>query len=208
MVCRRVPTNHISNCQTLEATRRTTIEIAARLRLTPFHQGELDALCGVYGAINALRLAMADHAPLTKAQCKQLFAAGVEYLDRKNVLGEVAVAGMGTRRRLALARHLAKLVSTSNFQIEVERPDHSAWASIDDAFTWIDESLSEGKPVLIALMGGLNHYTVVAGSTPTRLTLFDSDGLRFIRKSSCGSDTGFHRVPFKGLLRIAVKRPG
>lgn len=152
---------------------------------------------------------MADHAPLTKAQCKQLFAAGVEYLDRKNALGEVAVTGMGTKRRLALARHLAKVVSTiTSCRVVVQRPDHAAWSSINDAFGWIDQSLSEGKPVLIAQMGGLRHFTVIAGTTPTRLEFFDSAGLRFVKKSSCGLDTGFHRIPFKGLLRIAVERHG
>lgn len=176
--------------------------------MQPLHQGDLTGFCGLYAVVNALRLAMADNAPLTKAQCKQLFAAGIDLLDRKNVLGEVAVAGMGTKRRLALARHLAKLVSPTNCQVVVERSYHSTWSTLDDAFGWIDESLAAGKPVLIPLLGALDHYTVIAGSTAATLQLFDSTSLRFIRKSSCGHRTGFHQIPFNGLLRIAVERPG
>lgn len=185
---------------------RTTIEIAARHRLKPYSQG-LASTCGLLCIINALRLAMADIAPLTERDCKRLFAASVEYLQRKPGFDRVAVDGMKISRTRSLARHLAKLASTRNSQVVVEQPEHAAWSSIDDAFAWIELSLSEGKPVLIALMGGLNHFTVIAGATPTRLELFDSVGLRFVRKSSCGLESGYHSIAPKGLLRLAVKRP-
>lgn len=183
------------------------VEIFGRDRLEPYRQGALDGLCGLYGLINALRLATADNTPLSKAQSKELFAAGVDFLHRKKGFREAAVAGLKARRRLALARHLAKLVSATHCPVVIERPDYSAWTSIDEVFGWIEESLSDGKPVVAALMGGLNHFTVIAGSTATRLELIDSDGLRFVRKSSCGLKSGRHRIPPQGLLRIAVKRP-
>ncbi len=166
----------------------------------------MDGLCALYASINALRLALADHTPLTESRCKELFAAGINFLHRKDGLHTAATTGMGTKRRLALVRLLAKLVSATNYQVVVERPDHSSWSTIDDAFCWIDESLAAGKPVLIALLGALDHYTVIAGSTAATLRLFDSTGIRFVRKSKCGLRTGFHQIPFNGLLRIAVER--
>ena len=200
--------SHTPDHPTPSTPNRPIVEIAARHRLEPYRQGQLDGLCALYGSINALRLALASDAPFTEPRCKGLFAAGVNFLHRKGGLHTAVVAGMGTKRRLALVRHLAKLISTTNCQVVVERPDHFSWSTIDDAFQWIDESLAAGKPVLIALLGGLNHYTVIAGSRPATLQLFDSTGLRFIRKSSCGHRSGFHRVPFNGLLRIAVERSG
>jgi hypothetical protein len=182
------------------------IEIAARHCLEPYRQGELDALCGLYGPINALRLALANTSPLSKARCKTLLVEGAELLDRKMGFAAAAVSGIGTKRRLALVRQLAKLVSTSKFIVTVERPDREAWSSIDDVLDWITVSLAHGKPVLIALAGGVNHFTVVAGMTPTALQLFDSCGQQFIRKSSLGLGGRYYRVPLNGLLRIAVEQ--
>ena len=187
---------------------RPTFEIAARHRLEPYRQGQLDGLCALYASINSLRLALAVHAPLTESRCKELFAAGINFLHRKDGLHTAATTGMGTKRRLAMVRYLAKLVSTTNCQVVVERPDHSSWSTVDYAFDWIDGSLAAGKPVLIALLGALDHYTVIAGSTVATLRLFDSTGILFVRRTNCGLRTGFHQIPFNGLLRIAVERPG
>ena len=154
MVARRAPATRISSSRTLRTTVHSTIGIVARHRLEPYRQGALDGLCGLYGIINALRLAVPDNAPLSKAQSKELFAAGVVYLDSKREFREAAVGGMTTRPRFELARHLAKLVSTSHCPVVVERPDHSASSSIEDVFGWIDDSLLIGMPVMAALMGG------------------------------------------------------
>ena len=199
------PLDHL----TCLSANRKTIEIAARHRLEPYRQGQLDGLCALYASINALRLALAEHTRLTERRCKDLFAEGVNFLHRKDGLHTATTKGMGTKRRLALVRHLAKHVSTmTSCLVVVEQPDHSSWSTIHDAFEWIDESLSVGKPVLIALLGALDHYTVIAGSTAATLRLVDSTGILFIRKPSCGHRTAFHQIPFNGLLRIAIERPG
>jgi hypothetical protein len=182
------------------------IEIAARHRLEPLRQSDVDGLCAILSALNAVRLALADHAPINKAKSKELFAAGVDYLHRKDGLRAAVISGVGTKRRLALTRHLAKQVSAINCQVVVECPNHSAWTSIQDPFDWIDGSLAAGKPVLASLVGSIDHYTVVAGSTPATLQLFDSSGHQFLRKSSCGLRCGYHQLPPQGLLRVAVGR--
>lgn len=194
------PPASISNSQ-------TTTEIGARHRLEPLAQGGLDGLCGLYDAVNALRLALADDAPLTQPRCKALFAEGINYLHRKRGLDAAVVHGMGLQRRLALTRHLAKLVSTTNCQFVVERPV-TPLLSMEDVFAWVEDSLAGGLPVLITLTGGLEHHTVVAGVTSKTLLLFDSGGQRFLRKSSCGLRSGYYQIPPNSLFRIAVHRSG
>ena len=181
-------------------------EIIARHELEPHRQGALDKLCGLYSAINALRLGLAECAPVSPYRSNQLFEMGIGYLRRKKGLHEAATSGMEFRRRAALTKYLAKAVSNDRAHASVERPEDAGWRAIDQAFDWIEESLTYGKPVLIAFMGGLDHYSVVSASTPSTLQLFDSTGIRFVRKRSCGLREGFHRIPANGLLRIAVHR--
>ena len=166
----------------------------------------MDGLCSLYAAIHSLRLALADYEPIGRSRCLELFEVGVGFLGRKMELEEAIVLGVGIRRRTALVRHLARAVSTSNCQLEVHHPNYESWSSIADVFGWIEGSIAQGMPVLVTLTGGLDHHTVVAGATPTTLQLFDSGGHRFLRKASCGLREGYHRIPPKGLLRIAVHR--
>jgi hypothetical protein len=175
--------------------------------LEPLIQGDCTGLCALYSTLNAIRLALADHMPLTRAQCTELFAAGIDHLHRKRNLNVAIIEGMGLRRRLSLAQHLVKLVSTTKCQVTVERADYADWSTIADIFGWIEQSLSVSRPVMIAFVGSLNHYSVVVRSAPGTLGLFDSS-MRFVRKSSCGLRDGYHHIPPNGLLRVAVHRPG
>jgi len=186
------------------STTSHAIEIAARHALEPLPQGKLDNLCGLYSTINALRLALAEVVPLSSSRVRQLFEHSVELLDRKGWLADALVEGMSLPRRLSLARCLARHVSGDGFEVTVEPPGRSSWDSIGAAFRWIDDSLAAGMPVLAWIYGVDDHYTVIAGTTDTRLHLFDSNGLRFIQKSSCALVGGRHQIPANGLLRIAV----
>lgn len=182
--------------------------IASRGRLEPLSQGSLDGLCGLYAVINSLRLALSKDAPLTRAVCEALFGAGIAYLHRRKTLHTEIIDGVEPRRRNALAQHLAKLVSTSNYQVTIERPESVGWRSIEhDVFPWMEQSLLAGKPVLITLTGGLEHHSVVSGMTSRTLKLFDSSAHRSIRKASCGLRSGFYQLPLNGICRVALQRP-
>lgn len=189
-------------------TRQREPEIAARHRIKPLRQGELDFLCGLYAPINAIRLALADCAPLSSKAYKGLFAKGVRYLDRKGGLHQSLTWGMNLRRRYALACHLAELVSDENVRVSIERADFRNWRSIDDAFAWIEQSLAADQPVLVYFAEMPDHYTVIAGSAPTRLHLFDSAGTGFVYKASCDLRAGTHIMQPKGLLRVVVETTG
>ena len=189
------------------ASLKYPVEIAARHAIEPYRQGELDQLCGLLSAVNAIRLAVHSRAPLSKAGSRDLFECGVEFLRRKDGAAEALVSGMGTRRWHGIVRRLARQASSATLTVELEQPAFDAKPTIDEIFTWIEASIEAGKPVLIHLAGGLDHFSIVAGVTPTRLQLFDSCGHRFIKRKSCEPGS-YYRIPTKALLRIAVSRRG
>lgn len=182
------------------------IEIVARHAIEPYNQGSLDGLCGLYSAINGLRLARHDHDPMNRAQCKRLLGRGAAYLHRNRSLTPALSKGMETWLWHALIRNLAKHAVTDEIAFKIERPVFSGEPDIADVFAWIDASLGQGKPVLICLRNALNHFSVVTASTPSNLLLFDSNGHRFVKRSSCGIDTGRHQIAPEALLRLSVRR--
>lgn len=181
-------------------------EIEARHGVAPMQQGELDKLCGIYAVINAIRLAAEASTPLNMPACRTLFAAGVEFMTSLELLDEAAVDGISHKHWRRLVKRLIKSASDDRFEFSIERPARSDWTSVHHAFAWIDESLAQGKAVLLALDGKLKHYTVVAGSTPHALLLFDSTGLQFVHKSSCGLSNSYHVIVPKALMRVAMRR--
>jgi hypothetical protein len=48
--------------------------------------------------------------------------------------------------------------------------------------------LQRRRPVLCGVGGALNHYTVLAGISPSRLMFFDSSGLHWIQQYNIGVD--------------------
>ena len=184
------------------------VEIAARHAIEPFRQGGLDGLCSIYSAVNAIRLARHDVAPLSKARAKDLFERGVTYLDKRDGVAETLVSGTSIRRWHGIVRRLAGDASNAVVVVDVEQPDFDHRPAIDETFAWIEASIAAGKPVLIHLAEGIDHFTCCAGVTATRLQLFDSCGHRFIKRKSCGTSGSYYRIPSKALLRIAVSRRG
>lgn len=182
------------------------LEIETRHALTPMLQGEFDKLCGIYAVINAVRLAWEKSAPVKMRACRAMFAAGIELMTRMELLDEAAISGISHKHWRLLSKRLAKFASDDGFEFSIERPARSGWTSVHHAFAWIHESLEQGKPVLLALDGKLKHYTVVAGSTADTLLLFDSTGLQFVRKSSCGLSGSYHLIVPKALMRVAIRR--
>lgn len=185
------------------------VEIAARHEIEPFRQGGLDLLCGLLSPLNAVRLALHDVAPISNRRSRELFKAGAELLYTKRGGPEALYAGMGTRRSHQIARHMAKRASSATCTVDVQRPDFETKPQVADVLAWIEASIAAGAPVMLRLVGrGIDHFTVVAATTPTRFWLFDSCGHRFIKRASCEGPDSYYRIPPKALLRIAVSRRG
>ena len=185
-----------------------TVEIAARHEIEPFRQGNLDGLCGLYSAINGLRLALHPHRPLNRTGAKRLFRSGVEYLDRKQWLGDAIQNGMSKGRWHRLIRHLIKQISKNDLVAQAEMPSFAKRPSIDDVFSWIADSLAIGAPVLACFADYLDHYSVVVAIDDRKLRLFDSSGFKHVLRASCGIGTGRHQITPGALIRIAVRQAG
>ncbi len=139
----------------------------------------------------------------------KVYAASTERLARKGALHEALTWGVEQRRQLAIARHVAALVSSDSFTVSVERPAQAKWV-VDHAFNWIEESLAAGKPVMIRLIGavGLDHFTVVSACTANTLHLFDSGTRRYVRKDSVGLRKGTNVIPALSIMRLALEPLG
>lgn len=153
--------------------------LAAAELHTPIRQGRLDYLCGLYAMINAIRLA----APAATLQKQAMFEKGIEYLDDRGWLGSVLTEGMPVRLFTSLARHLLR--PTGGGILRLTTP--TATSTDMDPREWaILSAIAHGHPVIIAVDGPLNHYSVIQGYTPQRFHLFDSFGYRWLNRKNCG----------------------
>lgn len=159
-------------------------ELAARHDLTPFAQGKLDCLCGLYSILNAVRLLRQPIAPVSPMEARKLFEAGTASLLRKGLLDAALVDGMVLQHWKQLGALLVRQASTSALTIAIELPVKSnrklSAAAIE---LWLVNSLADGKPVLLHLGRRHQHYTVVAGIDAQNIILFDSMGLVRIKRA-------------------------
>jgi hypothetical protein len=177
---------------------RAMLEQAAR-ELEPDTQGRLDGLCGIYATINGIRVALYPNVQLKPSQRRRLFITGVEALQRSRLLGWAVHDGMtpATFRKVsrAIANHASDIVGFDVALLPAIDRQHagSAWT----ALRAMRRQLKMGSPLLITLWGPYNHTTVVTGFSKTRLTLFDSYGMRWVgvRSIACSEeDDGRHRL--------------
>lgn len=148
--------------------------------IAPLLQGDLDSLCGIYAIINALRLA-ARATPMTKSVEKDLSYRGVRILLEREILGSTLRNGLGTKKFRRLSRHIVKKASQLT-GLEFRMNRFSGVHTGPEEF--LRNELLAGRPTCLRITGSIDHYTVVSGITPTKLILFDSDGLSWIKRSS------------------------
>ena len=173
-------------------------------RLEPYHQGALDYLCGLYSAINAIRLTAYPTKRLTKYYTQYLMEDGIEYLDRGKHLSIVLKEGMSFSLRIKLTDHLIKRMNQRwGLIIRKSHPNLNA-----DLFEFIEREVDKGHPVCIHVDGLHDHYTVICGYTPSELKLHDSDGLQYFRRNSIsfkGDRLGLrHQLIPTGVFSLSV----
>jgi hypothetical protein len=177
-------------------------ELAARHHLTPFAQGKLDCLCGLYSVINAIRLLREPIDPVSHTTSRRLFEAGTASLLRRGLLDAALVDGIVIRHWKQLATLLTRQASTNSLAMSVELPikfNRKLTAVVIER--WLVDSLAEGKPVLLHLGRKHQHYTLVAGIDSQNITLFDSWGLVRIKRA------GFvqrHDITASCLMRLSL----
>lgn len=159
--------------------------------VTPLRQGDLSNLCGLYSILNAVQLAC-WRVPPSSEQLRELLKFGVRYLTKRRLLAHVMALGMDQEVWVelgsALINHSNELLSAS---LALEplplRSRNLRQSGASEAIRSLKTSLAAGYPVLCGFGGALDHYTVLAGYSKQRLTLFDSSGFRWIEQRSIGS---------------------
>lgn len=155
---------------------------------SPFEQGDLDNLCGLYAAVNALCVTSAPTRLLRPAEAQQLLHAGVSYLQRRGWLADALLHGMALHRQRAVTQHVGLAASRMTGFTISGRPILPARSrlSADASLDLIASRLAAGSAVIACLENTLWHYTVISGMSASRLYLFDSAGLRWIERRSFG----------------------
>ena len=76
-------------------------------------------------------------------------------------------------------------------------------------FAAIEAAIDAGRPVLVALRGAYNHYTVICAYTATRFILHDSYAYRWIGKASCGVSHGRrvrrHQIATRSIIMLGLR---
>ena len=149
--------------------------------LKPLQQGALDSLCGMYAAINAIRIADDFEAQPHRNIGSVLSTAAVKYLSRRGELGSIFRFGMGYKRQQELTKHLLKSYRNQYGGQIVLRPSKDSFLSVDH---FIESEIKTGNPVCVCLEGAISHYTIIQGVNKKQVLLFDSGGRRFFQRAS------------------------
>lgn len=161
-------------------------------RIKPYQQGRLDSLCGLYAVINAARLVYAESSPLSGQRCKRLFAEGMDFLTIKKGNRDAPHWGMTVGRQRKLAKALLTGEALAGLPKLRHGPALPPISDIGDLRSSIETAIAGGDVFLACFHGRISHHTVIVGQTPTRVLLFDSDGMKYINKASIamGADAG------------------
>lgn len=152
--------------------------------ITPYQQGRLDALCGLYALINALRVLHAPSRPLPVRCCKELFATGMDVLTAKSGSKAAVHSGMSVTRQRKLARAILKsaiLRPLPKIVLRAPLPRATTMEALDRS---LQAAIASGDVLLVCFHGRLSHHSVIVGISPARIILCDSDGLRYVLKAS------------------------
>lgn len=155
---------------------------------SPFEQGDLDNLCGLYAAVNAICVTSAPIRPLSPSEAQHVLHTGVAFLQHRGWLADALIAGMALPRQRAVTHHMGITASrTTGFSITAARilPARSIMQA-HAAMDLIASRLAAGSAVIACFENTLWHYTVIAGMSARRLYLFDSAGLHWIERRSLG----------------------
>ena len=178
-------------------TKPPTTKRAAKLRSRPYQQGDLDGLCGVYSAVNAVRV-LCPEVDATTAE--HLFDVLMQRLLR--TVGNPSTAVTWGIGRLMLAGLIDEAIEymLDDFDIRLKARRlpkalrHSA--NRDQLWQALETQISPSCVAIIGLAGKHSHWTVAAQVTPLRIRLFDSGKLQALPRARCtvGRTTKRHQI--------------
>ena len=138
-------------------------------QMQPFYQGDLDSLCGLYAAVNALRLVLAPVRQVKRPEALNWFRTGLEFLGETGNLQDIIGHGIGPPEWLELMEILAvEAGTTAGCRVDVLQPlRYSARATRARMYGAIEDAIVRGQPVLITLSGSTTIIPSFKGSAPS-----------------------------------------
>jgi hypothetical protein len=157
--------------------------------LPPFRQGELDGLCGVYAAINAVRLILGPGGcRLSNDDWLAMFAEILCCADASLGAATAAISGIETRyfRKLLKAvslhlrdEHNIEVVS----RLLVPRQARPSFKVLLDEFRQV--AAQPDQAIVFTVEGFISHWTVLRRVADRHLVLFDSSGYSRLTLANC-----------------------
>lgn len=144
----------------------------------PFRQGDLDALCGVYALINAVRQGTQTLAPPKRIDWEGLFAAILQDIAKKSTLANSAIWGLSPsqlRGRVRVAHRWLK--AEYGLAIELSQPwQLHRYMDIADECRKLAQLISQ--PGHVAIIGFItryhSHWSVIRRINHRSIILCDS----------------------------------
>ena len=141
--------------------------------IRPYLQGELEALCGIYAIINALRALCQE---IDQRMARALFARLARRLATRHP-GSVAHGMDGGLLRVLLASARRFVRDELGIIILAEDLKLATGASLSHLWEALAQELHSGAVAIVTTEGRHDHWTV--------LRLLDSSRRRFLRQSHC-----------------------
>ncbi|MHB0872966.1 MAG: hypothetical protein ACYC2J_02420 [Acidithiobacillus ferrooxidans] len=145
-------------------------------KLSPFEQGGLDSLCGIYSLINAGQIVNKN------ANSERLFRSVISYLARNNKLQDTLISGM-------LFKGIKELVDNIFAAIWKYEIKYAGVPTPELDVFWREmRRFLNGDPkkaIVVGLSGTHDHWTVIKEISDKRLVLHDSDGLCYLSRKHC-----------------------
>jgi hypothetical protein len=153
------------------------------MNILPFHQGELDGLCGLYAIVNATRLAMWPSNRMKSADCKDFFEFLVACLHKKGMLFTAMTNGMSPRLVSKLLRQSDHWLKRNyDVRLRIKRLRHLKPDAprIRVVVALASHLRQPNTAALVAVECGHAHWTVVRKVAAGSLLMFDSAGMKRI----------------------------
>ncbi len=154
------------------------------MRLKPYLQGDVDGLCGLYSAVNALRLI---EKKLTLDECYEEVHIWLTALEkRRGEIAKVIINGLYLYDLNFVLNLMAEKFDVTKFRPfykQANIPFNVYWDTLKSFFEEGDQR---------AVIAGYenrrlddSHWSVIKKVTDKSIHLFDSCGRRYILKSKC-----------------------
>lgn len=156
-------------------------------QLTPYQQGSLDGLCGLYAIINALVFVSGSHRRLSHPIVESLFAELLQAIDRTIGLFHALHYGIDTGPLvIILGEAVASFANDHGLVVTIKRPwEHKPEVSLRDLLRGLRRYHAKGAVVLIGFGGYLDHWTVAVAISARAMRLFDSAGVTRVSLACC-----------------------